>query len=183
MLDIEIRQPQYTIRAKIDGRGQQTIFFNGDVVANAMVWGTKGSYAFERSVDGRLAAFNIILQLAGLSKCRCQILENGKEVHSSEHKLAVLSWRNGFNWFPGTPRWGWIFVGLCLLIPLVTLGGAIPAAIGLLGTWGSSAVAGRKNWPIAIRIVLCIVVVVASWISLGVALMVLHPMFSRSGKQ
>src|SRR5262249_32943074 len=38
------------------------------------------------------------------------------------------------------PRWGYAFVAACVLIPVVTLGGAIPAAIGGAGTMSCLAV-------------------------------------------
>lgn len=32
-----------------------------------------------------------------------------------------------------TPWWGWVFFALCLCLPLSTLGGAIPGALGVGG--------------------------------------------------
>ena len=33
------------------------------------------------------------------------------------------------------PRWSWIFVVACIVIPVVTLGGALPVLLGLGGAW------------------------------------------------
>jgi hypothetical protein len=34
------------------------------------------------------------------------------------------------------PKWAWIFIVACGIIPLLTLGGAVPVLIGLGGAWG-----------------------------------------------
>jgi hypothetical protein len=34
------------------------------------------------------------------------------------------------------PKWVWLFIVACGIIPILTLGGAIPVAIGLGGSWG-----------------------------------------------
>lgn len=138
MLDTEIQRPEYTMRLWIDDQGRHRIFLNGQQVAEKMVWGSKAEHAFQHAVDGRLITFRVILQALGLTKCRCQILENGAEVHTSEHRLSLNpKLRDIFrHWLPKAPRWAWIFIGLCLLIPIVTVGGAVPAAIGFAGAWG-----------------------------------------------
>ena len=77
MLDTEIQRPGYTMRLWIDFQGRHRIFFNGQQVADKRVWGSKAEHIFQQAVDGRSINFKVILQALGLTKCRCQILENG----------------------------------------------------------------------------------------------------------
>lgn len=70
-------------------------------------------------------------------------------------------------------------MGLCLLIPIVTLGGAVPAVIGFAGAWICGGLASNKHWSIAIRVVLCLVVTIASWVGLTLALAALNPVLGK----
>ena len=99
MFDIAIPIGDHTIRARIDERGCHTIFFDGDVAVEAMVWGLKGEHVFQRTVDGRAREFRVILQATGLTRCRCRVLVDGSEAHSSDHKLSLAS--------AGNPTWLW----------------------------------------------------------------------------
>jgi hypothetical protein len=180
MLDTEIQRPGYTIRLWIDFQGRHRIFLNGQQVADKQVWGAKAEHVFQQAIDGRVINFTVILQALGLTKCRCQILENGTEVHASEHRLFLNpKLRDIFGkWLPKAPRWAWIFIGLCLLIPIVTLGGAVPAVIGFIGAWGCAGLASTR-WPIVARVVLCLLVTIASWTGLILALGALNPALGR----
>ncbi|HEX9742384.1 MAG TPA: hypothetical protein VGA17_06300 [Nitrospiraceae bacterium] len=175
MLDSEIQRPGYTMRLWIDYQGRHRIFLNGQQVADKLVWGAKGEHVFQHAINGRLISFTIILKVIGLTTCRCQILENGTEVHRSEHRLSLNPKMGNLfrSWIPSVPRWTWIFIASCLLIPLVTIGGALPTVIGFAGAWGCSALASNTRWPSAMRIMLCLLVTIASWIGLAVVLIVL----------
>lgn len=61
------------------------------------------------------------------------------------------------------PRWALILIAVCLFIPLFTLGGALPAAIGLTGAYVCAVIARRPNWTAARRAGLSIGVTVACW--------------------
>ena len=45
------------------------------------------------------------------------------------------------------PLWAWVFVAACVLIPLLSLGGAIPGAIGGGGAYACHAVARDARLP------------------------------------
>lgn len=181
MLDTEIQRPGYTMRLWIDSQGRHRIFLDGQQVSDKLVWGSKAEHAFQHAIDGRLITFKVILQALGLTKCRCQILENGTEVHTSEHRLSLNpKLREIFShWLPKAPRWAWIFMGLCLLIPIVTMGGAVPAVIGFIGAWGCAGLASNKRWPIVVRVVLCLLVTITSWGGLALALAALNPALGK----
>ena len=180
MLDTEIERHGCPIRIQIDTVGRHTVRFNDEVVAHRLVWGLKGEHCFERAVSGQPITFQIIL-VAGLAKCRCRILENGQEVHASEHRLSWAHLKDSlkFNLLPQAPRWAWVFIGLCLLIPVVTLGGAVPTMIGFLGASLCSASAAHKQWRMAVRVIACVLVSVASWIGLACALVAFHSAFGK----
>jgi hypothetical protein len=62
------------------------------------------------------------------------------------------------------PGWAWLFVAACIAIPIVSLGGCIPGAIGAGGAAGCAAVARSQDLPNVLKVVLCIVIAVVSWI-------------------
>ena len=61
------------------------------------------------------------------------------------------------------PWWGWIFVVACLAIPVVTIGGAIPGAIGVGGAAGVYSVARNPGMNIGLRFFACLGIAVVCW--------------------
>jgi hypothetical protein len=53
---------------------------------------------------------------------------------------------------PPIPAWAWIFAVLCAAIPLVTLGGAIPAGIGFGGAGGCIGLARNPELSLGVRV-------------------------------
>lgn len=60
------------------------------------------------------------------------------------------------------PVWGIVFAFLCILMPIVNLGGAIPAALGVGGGMLCINIS-KKPFSIAIRVILCIGVTALVW--------------------
>jgi len=48
------------------------------------------------------------------------------------------------------PKWSYLFIAACIAIPVISLGGAIPAALGFGGAGGIAAVArdASKSWQL-----------------------------------
>lgn len=67
------------------------------------------------------------------------------------------------NSWKDTPRWAWIFMILCILIPVVSMGGAIPGALGVGGAAGCASLAKSKKMKKSMRIVSCIELTVLCW--------------------
>lgn len=65
--------------------------------------------------------------------------------------------------FDGLPKWAWLFGGACLAIPVVSLGGAIPAAIGFGGASLCGSIARNEEKSAGVRAALCAVVTAAAW--------------------
>lgn len=73
---------------------------------------------------------------------------------------------------PPIPGWAWIFVVACALIPIVSLGGGIPAAIGCGGAAGCVAAARNPDQSVEMRVGICCGITVLCW-GLFVGLLVL----------
>jgi hypothetical protein len=66
------------------------------------------------------------------------------------------------------PGWAWLFIVACGAIPIVSLGGCVPGAIGAGGAFGCAAVARWQEVPAALRVVICIVITGVSWLLFAV---------------
>jgi hypothetical protein len=71
---------------------------------------------------------------------------------------------------PPIPAWAWIFAVACGIIPVLTLGGAIPGAIGFGGAAGCVGVARGESMPLAGRIAACVAITVGCWVLVGTLL-------------
>jgi hypothetical protein len=69
-----------------------------------------------------------------------------------------------------TPGWGYFFAGACGQIPIVTLGGCVPAAIGFSGAGVCLQLARASSMPTALRVAGCLVVTFGAWLLLAVFL-------------
>ncbi len=61
------------------------------------------------------------------------------------------------------PKWAWLFVLACIAIPVVALGGALPAIIGFVGAYACVAVVRKVEWKPIGRVAAAIGVVAAAW--------------------
>jgi hypothetical protein len=66
---------------------------------------------------------------------------------------------------PPAPAWGWFFAVACGIIPVLTLGGAIPAMIGIGGASGCLGIAASPTMSVPARVAACVAVTVACWVS------------------
>jgi hypothetical protein len=69
------------------------------------------------------------------------------------------------------PQWAYLFAVLCGIIPVLTLGGAIPVAVGVGGAGGCIKVARSGSMPLAVRVLLCLVITAGCWIAVGTLVM------------
>lgn len=65
------------------------------------------------------------------------------------------------------PKWAWVFMIACALIPVVTLGGGLPALIGFGGVGGTLSVSRLNRWSVALRAAVCALITLACWSALG----------------
>jgi hypothetical protein len=71
------------------------------------------------------------------------------------------------------PAWAWVFIVACGIIPVLTLGGAIPGAIGFGGAGGCLAVSRDAQKPVGTRVALCAAITVACYAALFVLLVIM----------
>ena len=64
---------------------------------------------------------------------------------------------------PPIPSWAWLFAVACGIIPVLTLGGAIPGAIGFGGAAGCVGVARDPQKPIGMRVGICFGITAVCW--------------------
>lgn len=69
------------------------------------------------------------------------------------------------------PGWAWIFAVACGAIPLMTLGGAIPGAIGFGGAAGCIGLARNAETPMVMRILGCVGITIACYVLVFVVLL------------
>jgi F0F1-type ATP synthase membrane subunit c/vacuolar-type H+-ATPase subunit K len=62
------------------------------------------------------------------------------------------------------PRWAWAFIAACIAIPVVSLGGAIPAGIGVGGAVACMAISKDLSKTERKRIFMCLGVTIFCWI-------------------
>jgi hypothetical protein len=62
------------------------------------------------------------------------------------------------------PRWSWIFLGLIILIPVISLGGALPGLIAAAGVAGTISVSRISRWSTAIRASFCAGITACCWL-------------------
>ena len=63
--------------------------------------------------------------------------------------------------------WAWLFVIACIAIPVVALGGAIPAVLGVLGAGGCLAAAKSQKLSTVARIGTCLAITLGCWAAFG----------------
>jgi hypothetical protein len=62
------------------------------------------------------------------------------------------------------PGWAWIFIIACGIIPILTLGGAIPAVIGVGGAFFCASVAKDSSKETGTRVAICSGITILCWI-------------------
>jgi hypothetical protein len=65
---------------------------------------------------------------------------------------------------PPIQPWAWAFAVACGIIPVLTLGGAIPGAIGFGGAGGCIAVGRNDQMSVAARLAACAGITVGCWV-------------------
>ncbi len=74
-----------------------------------------------------------------------------------------------------TPQWAYFFAAVCGAIPFVTLGGAIPGAIGFGGAGACLGVARAKGVGMPLRVIACLGITVVCWLALVTFLIEFNP--------
>ena len=65
--------------------------------------------------------------------------------------------------FSGLPPWAWLFVGACFVIPLLTLGGALPTGIAFGAAGGCAQVSKKPEWETPAKVMACAGIAAGAW--------------------
>src|SRR5262249_17770718 len=65
------------------------------------------------------------------------------------------------------PTWAWPFMLACVAIPVISLGGALPAGIAGAGVSGVLSAARASRWSPAMRVAACALIMAACWGAFG----------------
>ena len=79
-----------------------------------------------------------------------------------------------------TPQWAYFFVALCGVLPLLTLGGAIPVMVGIGGAGSCLKVARVQSLPGVVRFFACVVITGIAWCVVGLLVLAV---FAESAKR
>ncbi|HMJ14543.1 MAG TPA: hypothetical protein VK524_24190 [Polyangiaceae bacterium] len=131
--------------------GRVVAHVDGTQVFRKTAWGFRHSWPFD--VAGRSA----ILTLVTFPVSAYALTIAGAQIEGGEDPLGLAK---------PMPKWAWAFVVACLLIPIVTRGGALPMLLGI-GAAGACANISRSARPRASRIAWCAAVAVGAWITLA----------------
>lgn len=61
------------------------------------------------------------------------------------------------------PAWAWLFIIACIAIPVISLGGAIPGAIGAGAAAACYSVSRDGSKTTQTRALICLVVTIVAW--------------------
>lgn len=137
--------------------GREIVVVDGRELVNAIKW----SFRSEHRVPlGNVTGVLTVAQ--GLSSPRVSLEVGGREVKPVATATLVQ--------VGNAPPWAYPFSVACFAIPIVTLGGALPAGIGFGAGAACLAVARNEKMAISVRVVLCTLITLAAWGLLGLLL-------------
>ncbi|MCL2816924.1 MAG: hypothetical protein FWD39_00870 [Clostridiales bacterium] len=124
-------------------QGKHTLTVNG--VSNTIKSGFISSmFGFDEKFDLDGTEARLVIQ-----KNQPDIVVNGVYIKSGKQ---YIPWQS----------WSFIFAVICIAIPFVSLGGALPGAIGF-GSAALCVVAARNPQPIAVRVLICTLITASAW--------------------
>lgn len=60
------------------------------------------------------------------------------------------------------PAWAWLFLALCLLLPVINIGGALPVIFGFFGAV-CCVRASKASLSVATRLLICTLITLSAW--------------------
>jgi hypothetical protein len=64
---------------------------------------------------------------------------------------------------PALPVWAWIFVVVCVGIPVMTCGGALPVLLAAIAIGACASLSRNVRIPLAVRVVGCVIITGAAY--------------------
>jgi hypothetical protein len=98
-------------------------------------------------------AINALLQ----NDNRNALLKNARKNQPKDKKSSnKIEWKD-------LPGWSWLFIVACAAIPIISLGGLVPGAIGFGAATGCASVAGNKSLDTVTRMIFCVGITIFAW--------------------
>lgn len=149
---LELAGKQYEILFTLDRwRGRHKLVVNGEPVSLSMDF--KARY---------LGVIDVPFDLGDL-QARL-VVTNGKKADIAIHGMYIDSQRS---YVPiKIPAWSWLFVFLMIGIPVISLGGAIPGALGAVGALLCVRFSVHPTWSVVMKWSVCSLCVVLFYVIL-----------------
>ena len=77
----------------------------------------------------------------------------------SEKKKKKITW----TMMKSTPWWTWLFIVACIVLPVTTVGGAIPTVLALLGIMLCIRVSALQAMKTPMKLLSCFGITVMAW--------------------
>lgn len=94
---------------------------------------------------------------------RCRLVVHGKKADIAVDGVFVES-GEVYEPLQGMPKWNWIFIVMCLAIPIISMGGALPVLIGLMGAMWTCRVASANKRSVVVKMLCCWGIAMLCWI-------------------
>jgi hypothetical protein len=62
------------------------------------------------------------------------------------------------------PRWNWVFIVLCFIIPVLSLGGVVPVLIAFMGAYATVKVSVKRDMGLFFQLLLSTLITAGAWI-------------------
>jgi len=147
----------HEIRLELDYLGREKVFVDGVLASrNRRMWTQHNQHLFAVGA-GHRARLDVHGSWAG--RVTCRLLVNGRVVPP----LGGGPKEGWLRLAKEMPAWGWVFAAACLAIPVVSLGGAISAFLGVMGAGISISIAADRDRSEAMRILLATATTMVCW--------------------
>lgn len=148
--------------------GREVVVLDGRELVNKIKWGLSSEHRIP--LGGRSGVLTVG---AGLGGPTVGLTVDGHEVAPVSTATFVQPKA------APAPAWAYVFAAACLAVPLVTMGGAIPAGLGFGGAAGCMATARNQEMSVGARVGLCVLITAGVWIGFVILLVVVIGLQSR----
>ena len=136
--------------------GKRTIYVDNKLVLEEKKsFDTGSAHSFQ--INGHTCTVHVQVKGFGFN-FDCTI--DGRSVETGQEVLPPLP----------LPGWAWIFIVGCGIIPILTLGGAIPGGVGVGGAYFCATLAKDANKDTGTRILMCAGITGLCWVIIFVLL-------------
>lgn len=143
----------------IDGYNHTVVFKSNKLTGRKQLFVDNNEVILENKLFQDLLGIDIPIMI-GDKECRF-VIANGK----ADVVVEGIYFDSKFTYTPlkPMPRWNWLFIILCFLIPVISLGGVLPMVIALVGSLICSRISMSQKLNTISSIICCIGIVIVCW--------------------